>query len=168
MATYVEIASVTVGAGGASSISFSSIPSTYTDLKLVCSIRTNSADVGVFVYLNGDTTNGNYSTRRLIGDGSSASSASYSAPYWVYTDSTGETASTFASGEIYLPNYTDSSAAQSISSESVMENNATGALATMQAGLWNTTSAVNAVQLNTISGSFVQYSTAYLYGIKKD
>jgi len=117
MATYFKIAAVEVGAGGSSTIDFSSIPSTYTDLVVKASIRTSTTDSGIFVYLNNDTTNTNYTTRRLFGNGSTATSASYSAPYWLYTDVSTDTASTFANGEIYLPNYTDASAAQSISSD---------------------------------------------------
>lgn len=163
---YVLLETVTVGAAGASSITFNSIPQTgYTDLKIVASTRTTTTDTGLFVYFNGDTTNANYSTRRILGNGSAASSASYSAPYWGYTDASSDTANTFSNTEIYIPNYTDTTNKQSISSDSVTENNATGATATLNAGLWNTNSAITSVSFYTISGSFVQYSTFSLYGL---
>jgi hypothetical protein len=169
--TFTKIAAVTVGAGGAASIDFTSIPSTYTDLCIKLSARnvTNTETTGA-IYFNSDTTNANYSARRLLGDGSSASSASTTNPYFFYIDTTAETASTFSNCEIYIPNYAGSNQ-KSLSADSVTENNATAALAVLVAGLWSNTAAINAIQLKPYTaggGNFAQYSTATLYGIKKN
>ena len=55
--TFIKIASVTVGSGGASSIDFTSIPSTYTDLVVVHSLRGTNAAVyqQARIQFNGDT-----------------------------------------------------------------------------------------------------------------
>ena len=169
MATFIKIASVTVGSGGASTINFTSIPQTYTDLVIKLSARnqTTSETVGS-VYFNSDTTDGNYRYRRLLGDGSSASSLSGNFPYWFYMSTTADTASTFGNSEIHIPNYTGSSQ-KSISSDGVTENNATSALTVLIAGLWLDTSAITAIQLRPYvqgGGNFAQHSTATLYGIK--
>jgi hypothetical protein len=168
MPTFTLIASSTVGSGGAASINFTSIPATYTDLVVKLSARnvTNTETTGS-VYFNSDTTDANYSARRLLGDGSSASSLTTSRPDFFYMDTTGETASTFSNCEIYIPNYTGSTQ-KSVSAETVTENNATAALAVMVAGLWTGTAAITSIQLKPYTaggGNFAQHSTAYLYGV---
>jgi hypothetical protein len=62
---------LTVGSGGAANIEFTSIPGTYTDLLIKLSARnvTNTETTGA-IYFNNDTTNANYTARRLLGDGS--------------------------------------------------------------------------------------------------
>jgi hypothetical protein len=77
------------------------------------------------------------------------------------------TASTFGSAQTYIPNYAGSTA-KSGSSEGVSENNATTAVATMDAVLWSLTNAITSIKLLPFTGTnFVQYSTATLYGISK-
>jgi hypothetical protein len=164
--TYVKIASVTVGATPAATIDFSSIPATYDDLLLRVSLRTNNTDTPVMVYFNTDYTDANYSVRRLLGNGSAASSASFSAPYLVYANISTYTATTFGNADVYVPNYVGSTN-KSVSADSVNENNATGAEAVLTAGLWSNTAVINAIRVDALTGSFVQYSTATLYGIKK-
>jgi hypothetical protein len=149
------------------SIEFTSIPSTYTDLKIVASTRQSSTSTLVTMYFNTDTTNANYTVRRLFGSGSAASSSSYSAPYVLYSDISTYTASTFSNDEIYIPNYTGSNK-KSFSVDSVNENNATAAESALTAGLWSGTSGADAINKITLTSNdlFVQYSSFYLYGIK--
>ena len=167
--TFTKIASVSVGAGGASNIDFTSIPSTYTDLCVKLSARNTSAGYNdVRLRFNSNSTSV-YSIRSLQGDGSSASSATETAQTsnWLgNTDNT--TASTFSSIEFYVPNYTSSNA-KSISLDNTSEANATNTRMQMIAGLWNPSpqAAITAVNLFYSSGNFAQYSTATLYGISK-
>lgn len=168
MATYVEIASVTVGSGGAATIGFSSIPNTYTDLLLVGSLRT-SDNPGypwgdTIVSFNNVTTN--RSQRGVYGTGSSTASFNNNSIFGRVSNSNA-TASTFGSFQMYVPNYTSSNY-KSVSIDSVSENNGTSALADLIAGLWSDTSVINQITLTPDAGSWVQYSNAYLYGIKKD
>lgn len=165
--TYTLIEKIAVGAAGASSITFTSIPQTYTDLQLVVSSRvsTNPND-NYLISFNDSTTS--FSSRQLVGTGSAASSetnTTYPRRAGV-TDGSGRTASTFGSGQIYIPNYTGSNN-KSYGWEGLEENNATAAVMTLGAGLWSDTSAINKITLTVESGgTFAQYSTAYLYGIK--
>jgi hypothetical protein len=161
--TFTLIASSTVGAGGAASIDFTSIPSTYTDLVVKISTRFNSANAAIKIGFNSSTTN--LSIRYLYGSGSAASSGS-DAQIYAYANSSGSTASTFGNSEVYIPNYTSSNN-KSVSVDAVTENNATAADMLLGAGLWSNTAAITAIGLVPISGNFVQYSTAYLYGIVK-
>ena len=67
--TYVLINSVTVGAGGASTIEFTSIPSTYTDLLLYCSVRDSATSTGVQnLYITYNSNTSGYYDRVLNGD----------------------------------------------------------------------------------------------------
>ena len=162
--TYQLINSNTVGAGGVSSITFSSIPSTYTDLCLVLSIRTtNAADNDTIdLEINGVTTN--QSRIRLQGNGSAAASATASSLGFQVNGDTA-TANTFGSAQIYIPNYAGSTN-KSLSFENITENNATSAYANLIAGLWSQTTAITSLGIVPGGTTIKQYSSAYLYGIK--
>ena len=162
--TYIAIATVEVGASGASSIDFTSIPTdgTYTDLIVVTSLRFSVVTDWVKLRLNGSATN--FSARYVQGNGSAVATGTLT-DFIVLGDHSTMTANTFASSQIYFPNYT-ASTYKSISVETVQENNATSAVANIQASLWSNTAAINSITLVPNSGNFVQYSTATLYGIK--
>jgi hypothetical protein len=165
--TYTLIEKITVGAGGASSVTFTSIPQTYTDLVIKASVRgSNSIDYQYAdMIFNSNTSN--YSNRFLEGTGASAvsyTSATTSVQFPIGDGNTA-TASTFGNAEVYIPNYTGS-ANKSVSIDTVSENNATTARTVLGAGLWSNTSAITSIQLTaTNSTSFLQYSTFYLYGV---
>ena len=166
--TFIKIASVTVGAGGASAITFSSIPSTYTDLVVKLSARGDTGNFPtVFWYLNSDFGTSN-TWRSLSGNGASASSSTTSA-YAVQSagiaPASSQTSNTYLNSEIYLANYAGSTN-KSFSIDAVGENNATTAYAVMNAGIWTNTAAINRLDFYVSGANFVQYSTAVLYGIK--
>jgi hypothetical protein len=164
--TFELIASSTVGSGGASTIDFTSIPSTYTDLVLKVSGR-QGAENAFDITFNGATTS--YAVRRLQGDGSSASSndaaGTTSAIRVIGIASSGSTANTFGNSEIYIPNYAGSTN-KSVSIDGVNEDNATAAYMNLAAGIRSNTAAINQITITPRAGSLAQYSTAYLYGVK--
>jgi hypothetical protein len=162
--TYTLISSVTVGAGGASSIDFTSIPSTYTDLILKVSARNSSTGANNLLFTFNSSTS-SFTMRQLYGTGSSAASTTTPARFAGQYTGTDMTASTFASTEIYIPNYAGSNN-KSYSIDDTTENNATTSYATLTAGLWSNTSALTSITFALTGGSLAQYSTAYLYGIK--
>lgn len=162
-----KIASTTVESPVAT-IQFDSIPSGYTDLKLLISARENYAAVATTVYVRFNNDSGaNYSRRRLVGSGSSTASYSATGETWVYLSAsapgTTATSSTFGNIELYIPNYTSSNA-KSLSADTVSENNATEAYATLQASLWSGTSTISSITLGS-DGNFVANSTFTLYGV---
>jgi hypothetical protein len=162
--TYEAIATVTVGAGGASTISFSSIPSTFTDLVLKISARVSgSSDSTMQIQFNGSSSSHTYI--RLLGDGGSASSGSASNGTFGYADVVTYTANTFANTEVYIPNY-NSSNNKAFSADSISENNATQAIAAFHANLWSNTAAITSIDIVCNITTFVQHTTATLYGIK--
>jgi hypothetical protein len=163
--TYTLIERISVGAAGASSITFTSIPQTYTDLKIVFSGRADAAQTPIIGAINGSTSN--FTLRYLYGDGAGAYSANSTTSFFGNINPNNYTASTFSSTEIYIPNYTSSSA-KSFSVDSTTENNATSSIMAMWSGLWNQTAAITSITITVNGGAnFVQYSTAYLYGIAK-
>jgi len=170
--TYEAIATVTVGSGGAANIEFTSIPGTYTDLVLKTSLRsTNTSGDWDPVKININSSASNFSGVILYGTGSAADSETPSGQditVSTYTSNANNTASTFGNIEIYIPNYTSTSNAKSISIDGVSENNATAALASLSAKLFNpgTQAAITSIKLLPYGLNFAQYSTATIYGIK--
>jgi hypothetical protein len=162
--THSLLASTTVGSGGASTITFNNIPQNYTDLVLKISGRLTYAAtaVGIQFSFNSQSAGTSITGKTIQGSGSGVSSYSAWQPN---IDGASATANTFGSVDIYIPNYTSSNN-KSASSDSVQEDNATTAYAEMHAALWSNTSAINRITITPNSGSFVQYSTAYLYGIR--
>lgn len=164
-ANYVLLEKITVGAAGASSVTFSGIPQTgYTDLVVKASARSTSTLAGIILSFNGSTAN--RTVRGLFGTGSSAVSYSGTDTLGGIQNSSTFTASTFANSELYIPNYTSANF-KSSSLDGVQENNATAANAFLVANLWSDTSAITSITLTSESASFAQYSTFYLYGVAK-
>ena len=156
--TYTLISSVTVGSA-TNTISFTSIPQTYTDLVIKASLRGSTTTTTFAVQVNNTTVT---SVIRLYGGGSgSGASDTFNEHYINPSDFT---ANVFGNTELYLPNYTGS-ATKSYSVDSVGENNATQAYMNLAANSTGSTSAITSINLIRTSGNFVQYSTAYLYGI---
>lgn len=169
--TMTLISSQTLG-GTTASVTFSSIPSTYNDLKLVISARGDTAQVFVNLVLNfnGDTAT-NYSYSVLTGNSSATGSSRLSSQTLdgsAYFDGANPTASTFGSCEIYIPNYNSTGSRQFFNID-VLENNSasvTNAYIQTAAHLYRGGSAITSIALKSFTGNFVQYSNFYLYGIK--
>ncbi len=166
--TFTKIADYTVGAGGQSSIVFSVIPSTYTDLVIKLSGRRAGSGYsdGFSVAVNGGT---NYADIELYNQNGGAAS------YGVRTSSTemfmgqvpasSATANTFGNHEIYIPNYL-STGVKSLSSDGTSENNGTQIYQTLIAGTITNGAAISSITLAAYGDNFVQYTTATLYGVK--
>jgi hypothetical protein len=170
--TFELIASSTVGVLGATEFDFTSIPSTYTDLQLVISARSNSANQVDFWRLRFNNDSGsNYFLRILAGGAAVISSTDTNTTSTNGGGLVGNlaTSNTFSNISVYVPNYAGSNQ-KSLSGDSVAEDNAafTGNLGlSLGAGLWNQTTAINRVTFLPGGGTLLlQHSTAYLYGVK--
>ena len=170
MATTYTLISSNVLSSSAATVTFSSIPATYTDLVVRFSVRATDASDWMIVILNNITTN-TYSETWLQGSGSAASSTRQANTNYfggngndLIINLSGSTANTFTSGEFYLPSYTASQNKPS-SFFLATENNATAATITALAGLWRNTATVNEIQFDTAGTSFASGSSFYLYGI---
>jgi hypothetical protein len=167
--TYTLLETITVGAAGAASVTFNSIPQTgYTDLVIKVSARTTRTGFvndSLLVRFNGSTTG--YSYRSVYGFAGSAGSVSGSNNQATYAlDAPSATANTFSNGELYVPNYTSSNF-KSVSVDSVSEDNsASTPIAELRAFLWSNTAAITSVGLFPETGPlFAQHSTFSLYGV---
>lgn len=162
----------TVGSAGAASITFSNIPQTFTDLRIVVSVRTDNTSafgspslVGAFNTL---TTNRTY--KRVYGAGSSAGSDSNTtASFGVIENAgSGTTANSFSNIEVYIPNYASANY-KSYSVDNVADNNsATVNELDLMAGLWSSTAAITSITISASAGNLVEYSTFSLYGISSN
>jgi hypothetical protein len=169
--TYSLISSNVLGSSAAS-VTFSSIPATFTDLVLRVSARSDDATLNVRhldIQVNGSSAN-NYSFTAIFGNGSTATSdrGSSTNPWQIRNSvpTSLNTSNTFCDSELYLPNYTGS-VNKVAGSFGVAENNSasTGVRIAATAHLRSVTDAVTSLVLAT-SGNFVSGSSFYLYGIK--
>lgn len=167
MATTYTLISSNVLTGSAASVTFSSIPSTYTDLVLRISARTDRASFPedyAKIEFNGSTSN--LSSRILYGFGGSSGSTNDGSMVYGAVNGGSSTSNTFGNAEYYIPSYT-ASQNKPISISSVTENNGTTAVIYEVAGLWSNTSAITSIKLlSYYSANFVSGSSFYLYGIK--
>ena len=164
--TYTLISSNVLGSAAAS-VTFSSIPSTYTDLVLRASVRSDRAFSIDAITFTLNTSTSNLSNTRLEGTGSAVNSTFNTTNLTLNrTTAATTTANTFASLEFYIPNYTVSQN-KPFSGFFATENNTTAAYAGATAGLWRNTAALTSIQMGLVDGpNFDTGSSFYLYGIK--
>lgn len=168
--TYILISSSELNSTQ-TSVTFSSIPNTYTDLVVRISARSDRATTNNSIRLIFNSSSAaNYSYTGLIGSGSTASFGTTSLntlANFGSTEGSSNTANTFSSHELYIPAYAGS-LTKPFSSFNTVENNTTAAEISTYANLWNNTSAISSITF-TAAGTgvgFVSGSSFYLYGIK--
>ena len=161
--SYESIATVTVGSGGSSAVTFSSIPSTYTHLQVRALGKDASIYGAIFMRFNNDTAS-NYSRHAVYGDGSTVTAfAGANAPYMSVV-TTPASSGGFGVGVIDVLDYANTNKYKTIKSLGGWDNNGSG-FAILWSGSWRDTSAVNRIDI--ISDSTIgQYSSFALYGIK--
>lgn len=160
-----HIETVTLNALGTSTIQFLSIPQDFTDLLIKVSARSNVSGTRTNLLVRPNGSSANASDRRLLGYDSSQVQSSTASNITLSVVGNTSTADTFSNNDIYIPNYTSSSA-KSVSGESAVENNSTSSyLVMLTAGLWNDTTPITSLDLVLSSGSFMQYSSISLFGI---
>jgi hypothetical protein len=161
--TYTQIASTTLGSSTAS-VTFSSISSAYTDIKIVISGVASGAGAVLQVQFNGDTTSGLYSMTELWGTGSIAGSNRRSSENKIYTSyqSVNFGNSDQANAIIEVMNYSNSTTNKTVLARTNSPS-ATYPGTAATAGLWRNTNAINSITL-TLS-NFLSGTTLSLYGI---
>ena len=170
--TYTFIASSILGSA-TSGITFSGIPSTYNDLIIKFSTRSsNNGAVFENILLTFNGSGGTaYSKTLLYSQGSVSTNGSNreSSVSRATLESVGSgqstTASTFGSGEIYIPSYATSQY-KSFEVYGLGENNSSAAYMGVTAALWRSTAAITSITLAGDTANFATGSSFYLYGIK--
>ena len=163
-ATYDKIATQTL-ASAASSITFSSIAASWTDLRLVIvPIATGASDYNLFMRFNGDTAS-NYSYTNLYGTGTSAGSAGTSSTSinLIFGSLGFKTTPSLWTADIF--SYAGSTYKTALTTGSNDLNGSGNTVRTV--GLWRSTAAITSLVLSTDSGNnFASGTIATLYGIK--
>jgi hypothetical protein len=160
--TYEAIATVT-GSNSSPEVSFTSIPSTYTDLILVSNVNPSNSASAMGIYFNGSTAT-NYSVTFLKGDGSAAASSRLTSQVTYPVFGTATLLPTTPSNVITsFMNYSNTTTFKTAISRMNYSNVAVGT----SVGLWRVTDAINQITISTLNGSYfwTTASTFTLYGI---
>lgn len=164
---------VTVGAGGASFIEFTSIPATYQHLQVRGLLRSTTAasladDVRLRLGNLSIDTGSNYAGHTLEGNGTSVQSVSWTSLTWIarigYAPRANSTANAWGGIVIDILDYASTSKTKTSRSVCGVDLNGTGVV-TLASGLWNSTNAVTNIRLFSEANNFSQYSTLSLYGV---
>jgi hypothetical protein len=165
---FESIATVTVGSGGSSSISFTSIPSTYQHLQLRTLAKHSTAlelDDSL-VRFNSDSGSNYFLFHQLRGNGASATAAAGSTSTSMYVlPVTGSSVSTFAGGVMDILDYDDANKYKTVRTLTGYDANGSGNIF-LRSALWMNTAAVTSITITPPSGTFIEYSSFALYGIK--
>lgn len=158
--TYTPIESKTL-ASNTSSVSFTSIPSTYTDLVLVVDYDSSSTIIAnMYLRFNGDTA-ANYSFTYLQGTGSAAQSGRSSGT--TYIEAGYQAAVGRSNILIQVQNYFNATTFKTV----ITRHNNPSSVVQSYVGLWRKTpEVINSLSLTCSNQSFVTGSTFTLYGIK--
>ena len=168
--SYESIQTVSVGAGGQSTISFTVIPSTYKHLQIRTMGRSATADSqdNTYIRFNSDTGS-NYSWHYLLGDGSSAGASAAAPASQIISgrlSAANAQASVYGVSVVDILDYADTNKYKTTRTLTGVDLNGSGNI-WLWSGNWRNTSAITTVTLTTASGAnFAQYSSFALYGIK--
>ena len=158
---------VEIGAGGAASLTFTSIPQNFTHLYVKFSGRMTRAGNSGSIFsmrINGDSsTICNY--RLLLGNAAYTGTSASFLPAG-YINGPTSTAGLFSNHSIHIPNYAGS-LVKNVTAESTSPDNSTSQLVCVSAGLYNSTSPVTSLYFAELNGpsDLVEHTTATLYGI---
>lgn len=167
---FESIATVAVGAGGQSTISFTSIPSTYQHLQIRLIGRVANADTADNAWLrfNSDSAS-NYSWHYLEGDGSTASasgSANQTRILFGRVAAANATSGIFGVAVCDILDYKNTNKYKTTRSLTGVDRNGSGNVR-LDSGNWRNTNAIDSIEISNGSATnFVQYTHAALYGIK--
>jgi hypothetical protein len=161
----------TVGSGGAASIDFTSIPSTYTHLQIRGIARDSRAatqDTLKIIY-NNDSGSNYFTYHEIYGDGSTAAAyAGNPSDTQIYVDSfaaSSASANIFGAMVIDILDYANTNKYKTNRFLGGNDRNGSGSIA-FGSGLWLSTSAINRITISGANGTLSQYSQFALYGIK--
>jgi hypothetical protein len=163
--SYESISTVTVGAGGQSTISFTSIPSTYKHLQIRMLARATGASTVGLIRFNSDA-NGVY--HQLIGNGSTVTAdrgtGNSDVDYFFVADNS-FSANVFGGVVTDILDYTNTNKNKVTRTLSGADTNGSGSIS-FTSGLWINTAAITSISIRTLGTSFAQHSSFALYGIK--
>jgi len=164
--SYESIQTVTVGSGGQSTISFTSIPSTFTHLQVRgIGLFSGSVGAGYFAF-NGDNASGNYSVHGLNGDSANTSANNATSQNTAYfTANAGTNPNYVTSLVLDIFDYANVNKYKTTRSHYGWTSNGVTGYTEFTSNNWRSTSAITSIVF-TAGNTFAQYSSFALYGIK--
>jgi hypothetical protein len=163
--SYESISTVTVGSGGVSSVSFTSIPSDYKHLQIRYALRSGTNNTNTVLTFNTDTGS-NYSTHFLVGDGSSVSAGALANSTFIYTDIASQSSTSYVGAVVDVLDYGSTSKYKTVKTLAGIDKNGSGVI-WLASGSWRSTSAITSLRLIfSDSTTITEYSHFALYGIK--
>lgn len=169
--SYESIATTTIGSTAQTSVTFGSIPSTYTHLQLRIFAKTDRALNRDTINLTFNGTSGGtaYSRHGLYGDGSTVGAeGSQSQPSIFILRASGNSSATSIFGGIIVDilDYTNTNKYKTVRSLGGVDTNGAGEI-TFYSGSYQATTSISSITLSPVNGTnFLQYSSFALYGIK--
>jgi hypothetical protein len=171
---FESIATVSVGSGGSATVSFTSIPSTYTHLQIRCLTQDDRGTYPISeVKLNFNSDTGtNYSYHQLAGDGGSIYGYGFTSTSFIQLEIGGTTTGgTFGSMNIDVLDYANTNKYKTTRALCGEMTNASYAgyygIVALNSGNWRSTSAITSITLaSRFATKFTQYSHFALYGIR--
>lgn len=160
--TYSQIATQTLGSAAAT-VTFSSIPGTYTDLVLIAQFTVTTGNSNIILYFNGSEAT-NYSFTGLGGSGGAAVSSRSTNATGIQTEYYGYGDQTQANRIINIMNYANTTTNKTVIGRGNNSNNGTSAIV----GLWRSTAAITSATIKADGTTFTSGSTFSLYGIKAE
>jgi hypothetical protein len=170
LSSYDSIATATAGAGGSTSVSFTSIPSTYKHLQLRILAQfddTSNGFGGLPIRFNSDSGN-NYTRHDLLGDGVVAATGSGTASNtaaivgrFLYTPSS----SSFGVAVVDILDYADTNKYKTVRTLGGVDINTSGDVR-INSSVWVNTAAISTITIPAPTNYLKQYSQIALYGIK--
>ena len=169
---FTSLQTVTVGSGGSATISFTSIPQTYTHLQIRFTARSavSAANAACLVKFNSDTSS-NYTNHQIYGNGSTAGSNNFGGSpranmYLGQISGATATAGIFGVGIIDIIDYANIYKNKTARALNGQDSNGSGDI-DFRSGAWMSTSAITRIDITEDSAAnFAQYSSFALYGIK--
>jgi hypothetical protein len=164
--TFKKIATVNVTGSTQSSMDFTNIPQTYNDLAIIVSARSNESDFATNMRIVYNGLNSSLFAREMRVINTTIATFTQSNGSAGYLPAVNSTTNGFGSSTIYIPNYTGSQYKSSSSDTITAANTSSYTILTMSARLWSNTAPITSISITSGGGSWVQYSTASLYGIR--
>jgi hypothetical protein len=167
--SYESIATVTVGSGGSSSVSFSSIASTYKHLQVRVMAKQTGAGATQPLLFRLNSATGSYGVHNVRGNGSSASASGFANEADIFLQD--QLASSSQSTQIHsvfvidILDYQNTNKNKTVKVLGGFDANGSGMVA-LNSALLQSTSAVSTITFTANSGNLAEFSSFALYGIK--
>jgi hypothetical protein len=167
-----KIGTYTVGAGTDSSVSFTNIPQTYTDLIVKVSGHLTGTGFGAAtIKLIFNSSTSGYSWRSVLTDSAGGSysqkgdSVAFIEAGILPASQSSPTVNVFGIADMLISNYSSNNS-KAVSIDYAQESGGVDNYIGFVSGIWSNTAPVTSLTITPNSSNFSQYSTFTLYGVK--